>query len=894
MPISDRSSANVEKDSLEGELSHHQPNASFKISSRSVLTISKHLSPLSPPSTSDVLKRHRRQCSAVKPEEEGAETSKRGRGKKAAPAGGEEGGAPAKKRKTKTIQKEDDGDEVEVKKVPQASTSAAPSSSKHPPPPPPASNKRNPGTIGIHQQPQITSSQFLQQQQQQQPSNYNNQWGQSPHGNVNPNSLAHGYSGQGRDGDYGGQKPPPPIQAYMQSGGPLPQHSQMTSLYHSQGPGGTALYSSSPESAASAISPLSSPRNGHREANRATNGSQGGSGMIRYGSGSGLREQIAQGGNGNGSGRGTPPPQPASSGSRHAYPGPEFWNAIDPSLKGGRNETHSNNRNGKSNESAEVGTENGGSSGYNSQSSTGGGPAFSFPSAEQFGQGSSSSQIPSSLPSRSNHPTFESGVAGGTASLAQREPQRFSFSTGPLSPFSNAALSSSTSPYLSAFSNARDTPLVSSPRGSTSGAPGTPGGSGNNSFDWSMRPPTKPANRSSTGGTSGTPGIPTSQPGTSSIAAPVHQDTPTKKGLQAKRLSVGSLANTALSNSASGVSSAGIAAPLLAGVTSSGGSGGGSNTPSRFVSRATGAPSTNYFDFTSDSGTGSIAANVTPSTGPEAFLMGTQNGSSDTRSVPSNLPSAGINVAHLFGLNSNGHLPTPQTPLWDFANMSSGQTSVGLSGTTPSYGLNGPFTNSNQTSSLGWLMSPSIQQLLNSFPEQPSTNGGGGNGNISPSPRPALPTHDSYFPPQRPLTESQVKAGLDDDPDFQAILNSHTEREDGDDSLPTPNAATANTQTNEVTGTMNSTTPRTSTSNAISNGVGVSTPGGTGSLALERAFKDIANPFFIPPTLFRSCYAIAHWALPPVTRLSMLALHSQQNLLKHFPIMHEPTFRLDT
>lgn len=26
----------------------------------------------------------------------------------------------------------------------------------------------------------------------------------------------------------------------------------------------------------------------------------------------------------------------------------------------------------------------------------------------------------------------------------------------------------------------------------------------------------------------------------------------------------------------------------------------------------------------------------------------------------------------------------------------------------------------------------------------------------------------------------------------------------------------------------------------------------------------------------------------------MLALHSQQNLLKHFPILHEPTFRIDT
>ncbi len=46
--------------------------------------------------------------------------------------------------------------------------------------------------------------------------------------------------------------------------------------------------------------------------------------------------------------------------------------------------------------------------------------------------------------------------------------------------------------------------------------------------------------------------------------------------------------------------------------------------------------------------------------------------------------------------------------------------------------------------------------------------------------------------------------------------------------------------------------------------------------------------------MFRPCYSVLHWNLPPITRLSMLALHAQQNLLKHFPVIHEPTFRMDT
>jgi len=66
------------------------------------------------------------------------------------------------------------------------------------------------------------------------------------------------------------------------------------------------------------------------------------------------------------------------------------------------------------------------------------------------------------------------------------------------------------------------------------------------------------------------------------------------------------------------------------------------------------------------------------------------------------------------------------------------------------------------------------------------------------------------------------------------------------------------------------------------------------TLDLQKAFTDARNPFFIPQHLFRACYSIPHWDLPPLTRLSMLAFYSQKNLLKHFPFMHEPTFRIDT
>jgi len=88
------------------------------------------------------------------------------------------------------------------------------------------------------------------------------------------------------------------------------------------------------------------------------------------------------------------------------------------------------------------------------------------------------------------NPTGSASSLGANLSLnggvttPRGEPSRFSVPS--------IALTSSMSPYLSAFSNARDTPFVASP--SRSGVLGTPGAN-SNIFDWTMRPPSKPATK---------------------------------------------------------------------------------------------------------------------------------------------------------------------------------------------------------------------------------------------------------------------------------------------------------------------------------------------------------------------------------------------------------------
>lgn len=70
----------------------------------------------------------------------------------------------------------------------------------------------------------------------------------------------------------------------------------------------------------------------------------------------------------------------------------------------------------------------------------------------------------------SNSAPAPAGAPGNGPYPIGKEPARYSVpSSGPLSPFSNTALSSTMSPYLSAFSCARDIPHSSSPRPASSG-----------------------------------------------------------------------------------------------------------------------------------------------------------------------------------------------------------------------------------------------------------------------------------------------------------------------------------------------------------------------------------------------------------------------------------------
>nr|CDI53691.1 c2h2 zinc finger protein zas1a [Melanopsichium pennsylvanicum 4] len=454
--------------------------------------------------------------------------------------------------------------------------------------------------------------------------------------------------------------------------------------------------------------------------------------------------------------------------------------------------------------------------GYGSNSANS--PAFSF------GTSASSNETGAASSSQS------ASNAGGASSTSQgqeapgattpKEPVRFSVSTlGPLSPFSNTALNSSMSPYLSAFSNARDTPLVSSPR---SALPTTPGG-GLASLDlggqWTgMRPPSRTVSRHNS--LQGINIFNTSASPQSEALAAVSKlgksSSNEKLGLSDKAdgtdgndikpsTSVASTTSSVPATSAATASEAHSAPstdPTTSGVgttttsASVQSNNGGLDTPSRFVKNQ----SQQYFD----------GGALTP--GPEAFLLRLQGGVQELR--------AGIHGSGISFLNgpstalSSAPLGASQfsTPNWDhsmFSNPSAGGVAATASATPGS-----------QLGALGWLMSPSIQSLLNAF----TTTAGSGTVDAT--------NASDYF-------------------------NSK--------SIAAPNKADLD---------------------SVSVGT-VLTP-------LEKALADPKNPFFVPPDMMRPCYSIPHWSLPPLTRLSVLALHAQQNLLKHFPVLHEPTFRIDT
>lgn len=542
---------------------------------------------------------------------------------------------------------------------------------------------------------------------------------------------------------------------------------------------------------------------------------------------------------------------------------------------------------------------------------TGGAPAFSYPANEFATQSNSSTTAASNqtLVAASEAPSSGAGQSQAAVTRGNDAATRFSLPTGPLSPFSGMGLSS-ISPYLSAFSNARDTPLVASPGRGV--APGTPTSSlSTNVFDYTMRPPSKPASsatpskagNASSSDRAGAASTATHSNGTTASGAAATTGSKRKEAPNASK-DDNHLPSASMALSASESSSLPALADFIDDQQRSAANGlltllggGGAETPSRFVrgegaggsvsnpSDGRGADAKSRTDAgvssAMENNPGTTSANpssnpffesaVTP--GPEAFLLRLQGGEQERRAGllgahangPSNILSNSSSGGHIVP-TGNGHLASMGPP-------SSALGSTGLD--TPGFGLfdfnatTGLTSGTpGQSGGVGWLLSPSIQALISSFAPSGSPQAPGEGGSYFP-----LSRRPSNLGPGTPTLSRQQGA-------TSATLTSVPALTEGSEvSIKNGGASAGNSSAeHEVIGDLE----------------GQSDLNHLGNIALERALDDASNPFFIPKQMFRACYSIPHWELPPLTRLSVLAMHAQQNLLKHVPILHEPTFRIDT
>ncbi|KAJ1026399.1 hypothetical protein NDA13_003780 [Ustilago tritici] len=474
-------------------------------------------------------------------------------------------------------------------------------------------------------------------------------------------------------------------------------------------------------------------------------------------------------------------------------------------------------------------------------------------SAFSFGTSTSSADTGASSSAQSgSNATAAAGTSQGqeaSGATAPKEPVRFSVSTlGPLSPFSNTALNSSMSPYLSAFSNARDTPFVSSPR---STMPTTPGG-GLASLDLGgqctgMRPPSRTVSRHNSLQGINISSISQSTspqsdgvPATSKLGKSSSND---KLNLSSDKADSADGANAKTSSTSNAGTTTAVSAATTASATTGAadmqGTSATSDTPASVAPSATSSSSDGTMTTTTTTSVPvqmSTSGIHTPSRfvknelqqyfdggaltpGPEAFLLRLQGGVQELR--------AGIHGSEISFLNgpmmalSSANFGSSQsqfsTPNWDHSMFANPSTN----GIAAASAVASAATPGTQMSALGWLMSPSIQQLLSV------------------------------------LSTTKAESGAVDATNTSDYFNSKN--------VAAPDLAGLD-----------------STSISIS-----PTP-------LEMALTDIKNPFFLAPDMIRPCYSIQHWNLPPIIRLSMIALHAQQNLLKHFPVIHEPTFRIAT
>jgi hypothetical protein len=601
-----------------------------------------------------------------------------------------------------------------------------------------------------------------------------------------------------------------------------PLHAQVSALnaYASQ-----HAYPASPESSASLNSTTSSPRFAARDMSRVGSGSRF---SLRKGTSS--LDQLARAAGGN------------SNGSAPAY-GAEFWEALDLSAKAeaARNAAAGHSAASSASSSRSRASTNGASVGMPgfAPNAPGQNPAFSYPAPGEYGSGSSADGLRGGA---AGYPMSDDGQppppAPAPGGSTRGEPQRFSSVTGPLSPFSSIALTSSMSPYLSAFSNARDTPLVSSP----SRGPGTPGGTGSaNVFDWTMRPPSKPASQSGAtaagsqrrgsgsahaAGTTTPSGKRKRGDDDEARTAPSSQEEPSSMDVDAAQLleTLRSLRNNGVAHAvpasepASSSSSARVSSAELQRAAASLTTAAASSAPGTAltVSAAVDGP------------TEAFARETSP--GPEVFLLRLQGGQQESAAgVRGGAPgsestSSGAGLAAGAPLSSvpasNGGLSVSQAVV---------APSPGSQALWDSLGFGNPAATpmSAGGSSLGWLMSPSIQQLINTFAVGTPGEGGSyfsgatlGSDSTSGSMAPASTAPQQALPASEGPAASQA----------QQQQQQHQQHAHGQQTI------------------------------------------APSSITLERAFSDVKNPFYIPPDLFRACYAIPHWTLPPLTRLSMLAL----------------------
>ncbi|CAO1623141.1 unnamed protein product [Sympodiomycopsis kandeliae] len=632
----------------------------------------------------------------------------------------------------------------------------------------------------------------------------------------------------------------------------------MSAIHHALnnfGPSQHSNYPPSPESSASINSRNSSPRLHYRDAIPYTqrSGSTGSSRQSSLRKGTLDPYHAPPLWDNQEGGRSSPAPGSASS-SRHG------------SVYGGNsgNRHNSNNVNGGS---GQVSSNTGQNANFSTAGNSTAAPAFSYPANEFASTAVSSTSGPhnQTLAPASDTPQSAGQTASvnapsrnGSGSAGDSGNQRFNVSAGPLSPFSGMGLSS-ISPYLSAFSNARDTPLVSSPgRGI---GPGTPTSSLNtNVFDYTMRPPAKPASNTTPGKPGATPSNATSDKTAPAAAVAAKR----KEGSQREDPTTPS-ASIAMSTSESGTlpaltdfiddqqrSAANGLLTLLGG--------GGAETPSRFV-RGEGSGGGNSSESRQNKGNnamdnnpGATSANpssnpffeyaVTP--GPEAFLLRLQGGEQERRAglLSSSGGGDNSNNASTNGTDNAGNGP-PTNVLG---------TGLDTSGIPLGFDFGNIAYTPGATNNIGWLLSPSIQSLISSF-ATPSGSGDSG----------------SYFP----ATNNRRNGSL--------LQSSPLSKEDVNETKLTDGLHLQSAAMDEIK------MPKTSEDDQAA-----ATDPPLQKTGLEHAFEDTSNPFFIPKQMFKACYSIPHWELPPLTRLSMLAMHAQQNLLKHVPILHEPTFRIET